>query len=150
MQNDNPAHIAQQMTQPATQQPAVHTQPPTVAPAQSASQNTLEYAMLVLALVTLGSFMVGNGYLLKIGLIMVMVVAITSIFRNLNSAKTVPIIRQSESAQPASVTNKKPMSVIKLLGITALAIILLPVLGYMAMIAFFIVLLMFGGGNMGT
>lgn len=151
MQNDNQPSLAQtpQIVQPTLQQPVAYAQPIIVSPAQKASQNTLEYAMLVLAFVTLGSFMVGNGYLLKIGLIMVMVVAIASILRNLNGAKpgpTAPQIVSNNQAQPT----KKPKSMVRLLGLTVLAIILLPVLGYAVMIAFFILLLMFGGGNMGT
>lgn len=111
-------------------------------------QNTYEYLMLGFGIVTIFSFITNNGFLLKIGISAFLLVAVISITRSLTQAK-----KEKPAAfvqKSANSTPKKKPSILKILGITLLVICMLPVVGYMLLIGLFIIILMFGGGNMGT
>lgn len=113
----------------------------------SRSRDVIEYLMLGAGIVTISAFLLNNGYILKFGLIVVLVIALYYITRGITSSNTTYTISKDPTAPLG--TRKQP-SVLKMLGFTLLVIVMLPVLGYTAMFALLIIMLTFGGGNMGT
>lgn len=105
--------------------------------------------LLGVGIVTVSSFLLNNGFILKLGLIVVMLVAFYYMLQGFSHTKKNYNIDTSNPA--AQAQPKNGTSVVKMLGITLLIIILLPVFGIAAMIALLILVLMLGGGgNMGT
>lgn len=110
-------------------------------------QQVFEYVMLSFGLVTVLSLVTRNGFLLKIGICLFLIVAIISIIRSLLNSKNRATANLAQGAtQPKTKTNK----IWKILGITLLALIIVPILGQMLFMGFIIVLLIFNGGSMGT
>lgn len=110
----------------------------------SLSQQILEYTMLGFGIITVFSLIVRNGFLLKIGITLFLIVAVISITRSLSKAR-----RPSSSSQfPVTATqNPKKTNPWKILGIVLLTILLLPVIGYMLLIALLMILIALNGGQ---
>lgn len=120
--------------------------------ASSKRQEMYEYAMLLFGGLTIASFFVWNGFMLKVSLGIFLVIAVVSIVTGLNNSgrlvKQPPVPSQNSlpsSSSPAVQKSSTP--ILKILGYTLLAIIALPILSYGVMILFIIILLIFGGGS---
>ena len=158
MQPDNTPTNNQQPVNNAPQPPQIL--PPTPPAAQPntsimqslTSQNASEYLMFAFASLTILSFLLGSGSLLKVALSAGMLVGIISICRKLFGTKPQSFDNQYyQSVSQTEVQNtKQRKSTLKIITRVLLIIILIPVIGYGALIALFILMLTMGGGNMGT
>ncbi len=141
MQNEN------QPWQPAT--PAAAPQP-VAAEAVKKWRNPYETFLLLFGGTAVFSLLTGNGTLLKIAAAVFLIMGLAAI------AKGIPL--RGEESGPKSYTDengvtykiKRPWTPLRVVGMALLIIILLPVLGYLALILLFIFMLSFGGANMGT
>lgn len=119
-------------------------------PNVSQRENIYETLMLVFGFLAILSLLINNGFLLKLSAVVFLMVAVITIVRGLASSRqsAAPTTVQQPDGSAAPVRRKR--SLLKILGITLLVIISLPVLGYMALWGFFIIILLFGGGDMGS
>jgi hypothetical protein len=150
MQNDNLPTGGTQY-EPAANQPMIY-EPVYVDTPVNRNQNILEYIMLALGIVTLASFFVNNGLLLKTGLVAVLAIGILTILKNILATKAAynyipPPATYESSQQSMERPQKKPRSLAKILGITLLVIICLPVIGYASLMIFIIAIVMMNGGQ---
>ena len=130
-----------------TPQPQIQPNPvpsAAVSDVQKAGKNAYETAMLIFGGLTIFSLVTNNGWLVKISVMVFLGVAIISIVNSLNKSKEAKQV--IVSSNPATITPvKKPMTVMRLLGIIMLVIIGLPIIGYGVMFIFLIVALSTGG-----
>lgn len=138
MENENIA----QSPQPVVSPPA----PSAPKVSQSSTQQMYEYAMLGFGIITVYSLIVRNGFLLKIGITLFLIVAIISITQSIARSRA-PSNKITSASEAAA---KKPTSPWKVLGIILLVILLIPVIGQMLLVGLFILMLVLGGGNVGT
>lgn len=106
-------------------------------------QHIYEWIMLGLAILTIFSFVINNGFLLTIGIVAFMLVAIISITKSLANKTKQPATLTSNS----QLQSKKPRSILKILGMTLLIIALLPVFFYGGLMVLFIIFMVLNGGN---
>lgn len=108
------------------------------------SQQILEYTMLGFGIITVFSLIVRNGFLLKIGITLFLIVAIISIIRSLSKARS---STSSSQFSIASAQNPKKTNPWKILGIVLLTLLMLPVIGYGLLVVAITVMIAMTGGQ---
>lgn len=142
MQNEN-----QTVMPPAN--PAAAPQP-VAAEAVKKWRNPYETFLLLFGCAAVFSLLTGNGALLKVAAAIFLIMGLMAI------AKGIPL--RGEQVQPRTYTDehgitykaKRPWTPLRVLGLTLLIVILVPVVGYLALILFFILAFTVGGAEMGT
>lgn len=109
------------------------------------SQNIYETLMLIFGLVTLGSLLINQGFLLKVGATLFLGVAILAIVRSTKNR-----IIYSHSIMREQVPVKAKRSPLKIVGIIMLVILLAPIILYGGLFVIFLLMLSLGGGDIGT
>lgn len=98
--------------------------------------------MLGAGVITIFSLLNGNVLLLKIAAAVFLLVAVVAIVRSITTPK--PIVFNQPSS---SMVAEKPRSMLRTVTKILVIIALIPLIGYGAMIIFFVILMATGGGS---
>jgi hypothetical protein len=116
-------------------------------------EKTFETALFAFGILAVLSLILNQGFVLKLSAALFLMVAVIAIVRSLTSSKKVYNVTPVELAQvKADAVSRagRSRSLLKILGITVIVIVAVPVLGYVAMYALLIIVLFSGGGRMGS
>ena len=138
----NPTITPNNAPQP-TPAPVVATAPQS----NKVGQNAYETVMLIFGALTIFSLVTNNAWLVKISVMVFLGVALISIIKSLNKSRIENQRAQSSFTQANTTLTKKPMTVLRLLGIILFILVGIPVISYACIIAFIIFLFIAGGGK---
>ncbi|MBX6334143.1 hypothetical protein IRY61_02250 [Candidatus Saccharibacteria bacterium] len=136
----------EQRQQPFQRAAPNETPTPTVPTAVTKWQNPYEITLLIFGIVAVFSLLTGNGDLLRIAAIVFLLVSLYSIARGV-PLRGEPVTTTSDGKVIREKHNWTPLRII---GLSILVVIGLPILGYLALIAMFMVLMISGVGEAGT
>lgn len=149
MQNDSPIQVQPQTDiQPNQQSVLPVTNEANEYKSPNKKQNAYEYVLLGSGTLAILSLLFNNGFSLKLTAAIFLVVAVISIVRSISAPKQQVLASGPILASEKSFPKKR--SPLTIVGIILIVVILVPIVPYLFLILFFIIAMLFGGGNMGT
>ncbi len=109
-------------------------------------RNPYETILLIFGCIAVFSLLTGNGGLLKVAAVIFLILGLFTIARGIPlRGEAVPV-----SSPAGSPKVKRPWTPLRIIGLSVLILVVVPIIGFIALILFFIIAFSTGNVRMGT